>query len=316
MLRRLAALLLLGTSFSAHAQSEAPIVLTTTTGNIEGSLLLPAGSTPVPAVLIIAGSGPTDRDGNNKMLPGKNESLKLIAQTLQRAGIASIRFDKRGIGASASAGPSEADLRFESYVNDAAAWLTKMKGDKRFSAIGVVGHSEGALIGLMAAQQVPVAAYVSVSGVARNAADILRGQLKGQLPPELDAVSERILTSLQKGELVPDAPASLNVLYRPSVQPYLVSWFRYTPTAEIAKLKMPVLILQGTTDFQVTADNANMLGAANPAAKVSIIPGMNHVLKQFAGTQAEQMKSYSDPALPLAPGFVEALQGFLGTALK
>jgi pimeloyl-ACP methyl ester carboxylesterase len=316
MLRLFATLFLLATTFGAHAQSEAQLVLTTATGAIDATLLLPAGSTPVPAVLIIAGSGPTDRDGNSKGLPGKNDSLKMLAQALQRAGIASIRFDKRGIGASAAAGPSEADLRFESYVSDAAAWLSKMKGDKRFSKLGVIGHSEGSLIGMLAAQQVPVEAYVSIAGPAHNAADILRTQLKGKLPPELDAVSERVLSSLQKGELAADSPPSLNVLYRPSVQPYMVSWFRYTPTVEIAKLKVPVLILQGATDIQVNADEATLLGAANRAAKMSIIPGMNHVLKAYSGTVAEQMKSFSDPALPLAPGFADALLAFLGTAFK
>ncbi len=316
MQRLLATLLLFATTSGAHAQTEAPIVLTTATGTIDGTLLLPATSAPVPAVLIIAGSGPTDRDGNSKGLPGKNDSLKMMAQALQSAGIASIRFDKRGIAASAAAGPSEADLRFETYTTDAAAWLVKMKTDKRFSAIGVIGHSEGALIGLMAAQQVPVASYVSVAGPARGAADALRIQLKGKLPPDLDAVNERILTALQKGELVSDAPPALAALYRPSVQPYLVSWFRYTPAQEIAKLKMPVLILQGSSDFQVTVDDAKLLGAGNPAAKVSIIDGMNHVLKQVSGTPAEQMKSYSDPALPLAPDFADKLLAFLKTNLK
>lgn len=316
MRRLLVTLLLLSTACSAQAQSEAPIVLATATGSIDGTLMLPATNTPVPAVLIIAGSGPTDRDGNSKGLPGKNDSLKMMAQTLQAAGIASIRFDKRGIGASAAAGPNETDLRFETYAADAAAWLSKMKADKRFSAVGVVGHSEGALIGLLAAQQVPVAAYVSVSGPARNAADALRAQLKGKLPAELDAASERILSSLQNGIVVPDAPPALNMLYRPSVQPYLVSWFRYTPTQEIAKLKMPVLIVQGSTDVQVSSEEAKLLGAANRGAKVSIIAGMNHVLKAVAGSPVEQIKSYSDPALPLAPGFADTLLPFLGAALK
>jgi pimeloyl-ACP methyl ester carboxylesterase len=316
MRRLLATLFLLASPFAVLAQSEAPIVLTTATGNIEGTLMLPAGSAPVPAVLIIAGSGPTTRDGNIQGAPGKNESLKMVAQALQGAGIASVRFDKRGIGASAAAGPSEADLRFETYVTDAAGWLSKMKADKRFSSIGVIGHSEGALIGVLAAQQVPVAAYISVAGPGRNAADILRTQVKGQLPPDLAAVNESILSSLQNGKLVPDSPPSLNVLYRASVQPYLVSWFRYTPTLEIAKVKMPVLIVQGSTDTQVAIGEANLLGAANPAAKVSIIPGMNHVLKAYAGTQAEQMKSYFDPTLPLAPGLTDALLPFLGAALK
>ncbi len=90
-----------------------PATLTTSTGIIHGTLDLPSGIGPFPVALIIAGSGPTDRDGNSAMLAGKNNSLKMLAQSLAAANIASLRCDKRGIAASAASGPKEADLRFE-----------------------------------------------------------------------------------------------------------------------------------------------------------------------------------------------------------
>src|SRR5690606_11236335 len=124
----------------------------------------PAGGAPSPVVLIIAGSGPTDRDGNSPLLPGQNNSLRLLAEGLAQRGIATLRYDKRGIAESANAELREADLRFNTYVDDAAALLSRLHDDARFSRVSVVGHSEGALIAVMAAQKAAVDAIVSIAG--------------------------------------------------------------------------------------------------------------------------------------------------------
>ncbi|HZX29394.1 MAG TPA: alpha/beta fold hydrolase [Telluria sp.] len=309
-------LLLLAAGVQA-APTETPVTLDTGSGVLHGTLAMPAAANaPVPAVLLVAGSGPTDRDGNTAALPGHNDSLKLLANALAGAGFATVRYDKRGIAASRIAMASEADLRFDHYVDDAARWLRQMKADPRFSGVAVLGHSEGSLIAMLAARKVPVAAVVSVAGPARGAAQILRAQLQDKLPPPLLADSERVIAALERGETVNDAPPALAALFRPSVQPYLMSWFRYVPAQEVARLSMPVLIIQGSTDLQVPTLEADALGRANPRAQVAVVPGMNHVLKEAAGGLAEQMPTYSDPSLPLAPGFVERLTAFLKVSLK
>ena len=278
---------------------EEPATLTTTTGVIHGTLDLPTGGGPFPVALIIAGSGPTDRDGNSAMLAGKNNSLKMLAQSLVAANIASLRFDKRGIGASAAAGPKEADLRFENYVDDAAAWVEQLRHDKRFSTVTIIGHSEGALIGAIAAARTHPNAFISVSGVGRSAGLVLREQMNGKLPAQLFQANEKILRELEAGRTTQDVPPALKSLYRTSVQPYLISWFKYNPAEIVASIKESTLICQGTTDIQVTLEEAEALKKANPAAKLVIIEGMNHVLKTVPADPLKQAASYSDPALPI-----------------
>ncbi|MGK5080922.1 alpha/beta fold hydrolase [Janthinobacterium sp. HLX7-2] len=136
-------------------------------------------------------------------------------------------------------------------------------------------------------------------------------QLKPRLPPELYQQNERILLALKQGALVPDVPPALLALYRPSVQPYLISSLKYAPRDTVARLRMPVLIVQGTTDLQVSVADAQALSAAAPSARLLVVPGMNHVLKMVSGDQALQMPSYSNPELPLALGLAEALAAFV-----
>ena len=300
---------------STQPIGEADIVLDTPTGKIAGSLLLPAGAGPLPVALVIAGSGPTDRDGNSRMIPGRNDSLRMLAQALARAGIASVRYDKRGIGASAPAMQSESALRFETYIDDAAAWIGRLRKDPRFSKVAVIGHSEGSLIGMVAARQAGADAFVSIAGTGFPLPAVLRRQLAEKLPPDLLKENERILGALERGQTVDQVPPLLAALYRPSVQPYLISQFRYLPAERIAALAVPVQIVQGTTDIQVGVEDAQALKKAQPGARLEIVEGMNHVLKMVPADGA-QLASYGDPTLPLAPALVAGLTSFLHTALK
>ena len=163
----------------------------------------------------------------------------------------------------------------------------------------------------MAAQRGAAAAFVSLAGLSRAADAALRAQLAGKLPPDLQEISERALKALKSGKTVDDIPASLAVLYRPSVQPYLISWFRYDPIAEMKKLNIPVLIVQGTTDVQVAVDDARALAAAKPDARLEIIDGMNHVMKIVDADTTKQMASYSNPELPIAPRLVDVIAAFV-----
>ena len=287
------------------------VTLATPTGTLAGTLLAPAAPARVPVVFIHPGSGPTDRDGNSRLLSGKNNSLRLLAEALAAHGIASLRIDKRGIGASAAAMTAEADLRFDTYIDDALAWLRWLKADARFTRVIVVGHSEGALIGAAAAGRLPADAYVSLAGAGAPASTTLRHQLTAKLPPALVDENERILTSLEHGTTVATVSAPLWSLYRPSVQPYLISWFRYDPAAVVHALTMPVLLANGSTDVQIDTTEFAALTRARPDATVLWVPGMNHVLKLVTGDAAAQLPSYSDPALPVAPALIDGVVGFI-----
>lgn len=292
--------------------SESELLLKTSTGNISGTLTIPAHVTSSPVVLIIAGSGPTDRDCNSAT-GLKTDAYKMLAEGLAKNGISALRFDKRGIGKSKLAMTKESELRYETYVKDAEGWISLLKADKRFSKVWVLGHSEGALIGTLAAEKVPVGGLISISGPGKSADLILQQQLKTQLPPSLLMESNRIMGNLKEGKTVNDVNPSLMAMYRPSVQPYMISWIKYDPAKEIKKLKAPTLIIQGNTDLQVTVDDAKLLAAARPDAKLLIIDHMNHVLKESDANVTNNMATYKNPALPLKSGLVDDIVKFIKT---
>ncbi|WP_434625317.1 alpha/beta fold hydrolase [Pseudomonas sp. Z1-29] len=289
-----------------------PISLDTGNGELFGSLLLPKSDTPVPVVLIISGSGPTDRDGNNPE-GGRNDSLKRLAWVLARHNIASVRYDKRGVAASLAATPDERNLSVEAYVADAVAWSHKLAADPRLGPLILLGHSEGALIASLAAPQANAAAVISVSGSARPIDQVLRQQLSSRLPPALMLRSNELLDSLKAGRPDADVPAQLQVIFRPSVQPYLISLFRQDPAQAFAALKMPALIIQGSHDIQVSVEDARQLKAAKPDAQLALIEGMNHVMRIVPNDVKRQLASYKDPNLPLAAELGVQILRFIGS---
>jgi hypothetical protein len=287
---------------------EEEITLETKTGDIKGSLLIPSVLEKTAVVLIIAGSGPTDRNGNNPMMT--NNSLKMLAKELQKNGIASVRYDKRGIGESKNSGLQEIDLRFEDYVQDVEGWIKLLKEDERFSNIIVLGHSEGSLIGMIASHKQEAKKFISVAGVGIPAGDILRKQLKGQPQFILDE-SLKIIEKLENGETVEKVSQMLYSLFRPSVQPYMISWFKYNPQIEIAKLNKPILIIQGTTDIQVSVSDADKLASANKKSQKQIIEGMNHILKEAELDRQKNIQTYSMPDLPLKKELIKFIVKFI-----
>lgn len=277
---------------------------------LHGTLELPAGHGPFPVALIIAGSGPVDRDGNE--LVGLNtDCYKLLAIALARHGIASLRYDKRGAGEDTLLALPESKLRFETYIRDAVSWGNLLRADKRFTTLTIIGHSEGSLIGMVAAREIPADGYVSIAGAGEPVQDVLQTQLKSKLPPDLYRQSENIIHSLEQGKTVAQVPASLDVLFRPSVQPYLISWFKYDPAKEISKLRTPVLIVQGERDLQVQVSDAEALKKADPAARLVIIPNMNHVFKDVGSGEAANVAAYSNPKLPIDPELAASISGFM-----
>lgn len=310
-MRRLLILLLAMTSPFAQSMTllnQTP-VLEVPDGRLHGSLLLPKSDRPLPVALLIAGSGPTDRNGNNPM--GHNDSLKRLAQGLAKQGIASLRYDKRGVGESLALAPDERDLSVETYVADAAAWIEKLQGDPRFSSVILIGHSEGALIASLAAARQPVAALITLAGSGRPIDDVLREQLQGRLPPTLLASSHYLIDELRAGRTHQPVPEALEVLFRPSVQPYLISLFRQDPAQAFAQADAPALIIQGTHDMQVGIEDARALQRSRPDAELALISGMNHVLRIVPAQPQQQLASYNEPDRPIAQALTERIMKFL-----
>lgn len=299
--------LLLG--FPLFSQTgEEPLVLETPTGSIMGSLTLPASDERAPLAIIISGSGPTDRDGNNPMMT--NNGLKMLAQGLAEHGIASLRYDKRGIAASVQAGPKEAELRFETYIGDLKAWIALLREDPRFSTLVIIGHSEGSLLGMIASREAAVSKFISLAGTGFPAGAVIRDQVKAQAPFLVDQAGP-IIDSLEAGKTVDSIPPLLLSLFRPSVQPYLISWFKYDPAQELSKLDKPILVVQGNTDIQVGVSHARQLAQANPRAELKLFEGMNHILKESVADVQRNVMTYNDPDLPLKEGLVQALAEFI-----
>jgi uncharacterized protein len=278
-------------------------------GPLQGTLTLPSGCGPVPAVLIIAGSGPTDRDGNSGAAL-QTDMYRLIAEGLGARGVAVLRYDKAGVGSSLAAAPaSEEALRFEMGAEDAALFVGQLRADPRVSRVVVAGHSEGALLGMLVAERAPIDGYISIAGAGRPIGVIIREQLSKQIDGRLLTQAAAVLEQLEAGDTVSDVPAEpvLAALFRPSLQPYLISWMKYDPAQEFAGMTVPALIVQGTTDIQVDVADARLLAAARPDAELLLIDGMSHVLKAAALDSAAQRRAYSDPSLPVVPELLERL---------
>jgi alpha-beta hydrolase superfamily lysophospholipase len=307
----LATLLLLAQSFHAAALRMAPFRMDSVSvavkgGNIKGvlttSLIRMSNQDKSPLVIIVPGSGPTDMNGNSMAGVSANSYL-MLARDFAERGISSYRYDKRGIGNSNDFGTDESKISFADMVVDVKTIVAHFKKLNQFRKIIILGHSEGSLIGMLAASGADK--YISLAGPADNASALMKVQLKGQLGKK-EAVVFKQLDSLRKGLTVRDKDPQMQMLFRESVQPYLKSWFKYTPTTEIKKLKIPILIVAGNKDIQVGVDQANKLKKAAPKAKLVIVENMNHVLKTVEDDSREaNIETYSSEFLPLVYDFVE-----------
>ena len=272
---------------------------------VQGTLLSPKGENQPPLAILIAGSGPTDRDGNQAQF--KNNSLKYLAEGLAQKGIATFRYDKRVIAQINKATVQEEKMTFEDEVNDALLVVNHFKD--KYKKIILIGHYEGALIGLLVAQKVVVSKFVSISGAGNSSATLIEEQI-GKNAPQLKEESQKIISQLRKGELVENISPYRAPVFRKSVQPYLISWFKYEPAKEIAKLQIPILIVQGTNDLQVEDKEAQLLKEAQPKAQLLLIEGMNHVLKKVKTLEENQL-SYLNPDLPISGELVEGIASFI-----
>ncbi|MEY4012233.1 MAG: hypothetical protein RIT22_1357 [Bacteroidota bacterium] len=258
-------------------------------------------------VILIAGSGPTDRDGNQKGLT--NNSLKLLAEALANNGIAVYSYDKRIFAQIASGKLDEASLSFDNFIDDAKAVIHYFKNQKKYHSITIAGHSEGALIGMVAANG-NADGYISIAGAGRSIDEVLVEQI-GKQAPFLKEEVQKNLETLKNGTTFELKNQMLASLFRASVQPYMISWIKYNPQSEIKKLHVPTLLINGDKDIQVSVQDAQLLQQAKPDAQLKIIPNMNHIFKKIKGDEAENKASYTNPDLPIATDLSELITTFI-----
>lgn len=288
---------------SAFAQLNIPVK----GQSIVGDLLDPESKT---LCIIIAGSGPTDKDGNSKALQGNNNSLLYLAEYLDEIGVASFRYDKRGLTRDEYPPVNEKDLRFDDYVQDAIAVFEYFKAKNKYDKIGFIGHSEGSLIGLLAAKKVNPDFVISLCGLGSPAFEPMKLQM-AQLPELLRIEAFGYLYKLALGDTLPEVNPQLNTLFRSSVQPYLISWFKYNPAKEIESLQCPILVIQGTHDIQVELSEGKKLQQANKQVTLVDIKEMNHVLKTAPLERLENIATYTNPDIELHPKLKKELDKFL-----
>lgn len=292
----------------AHGFDELEIGIAAKGVNLSGTLTMPAhANSKIPLVIIIAGSGPTDRNCNGQGF--KSDAYKKMATQLALNGIATYRYDKRGIGKSTVENFKEEDVNFEVMIDDAKAIISHFEKDTRFSKMTIAGHSEGSLVGMMAVTENQK--YISIAGSGFPISEILKEQLKDKLGPMKNVVYAKI-DSLQQGKNVANDLMGLESLFRPSVQPFLKTWMALNPAKEIKKLKCPILIVNGTHDLQVNEKNALALNKANSNSKLVLVPNMNHLLTEIESEKAEDnYASYQNPTLPISKKMMDEVILFI-----
>ena len=274
--------------------------------SIHGTLLESVDSNSVLSV-IISGSGPTDRDGNNTSL--KSDYLKMLAEGLFENGVSSYRYDKRGVGNSIGNIQSGNDIKFTDYINDVVSIINHFKDTKEYKRIVVIGHSEGALIGMIASRLI-ADSFISIAGAGEDYLTLIQRQLSIQ-PPYVKSMSDPVIEKLKNKELVDSVPPLLNSLFNNTVQKYLIDASSYDPKQEISKLDIPVLIVQGSNDIQIEIKDAQLLHNAAKKSRIEIIKGMNHVFRQAPENRLLNMQTYGNPELSIDDSLVNLIVDFL-----
>jgi hypothetical protein len=280
-------------------------------GVLQGTML--AGPQGGPVAVIIPGSGPTDRDGDNRYGIAA-APYKLLAAALGPMGVTTVRIDKRGMFGSAGAGDPN-KVTMADYAADVHAWMATLRQQTGAPCIWLIGHSEGGLVALVAAQHpVDLCGLVLISSPGRTMADILREQLKAN-PANAPILAEALgdIDKLAAGQHVDVNgmnPALIPLFYS-GVQDFMIDQMRYDPAKLAAAYPGPLLVLQGTNDIQVSPVDAQRLAAARPGIRLVELPGVNHVLKVAPADRAGNAATYADPTLPLAPGVADAIASFM-----
>ena len=274
--------------------------------SIHGTLLESAETNSVLSI-IISGSGPTDREGNSTYL--ESDYLKMLAEGLFENGISSYRYDKRGVGNSIGNIKRGDEVKFSDFIDDAISIINHFRGTKKFRKIVVIGHSEGALIGMIASRLI-ADSFISIAGAGEDYLTIIQRQLSNRAP-FVKSMSDSIIEQLRDNKIVDSVSPLMNNLFNTANQRFLIDASRYEPVEEISKLGIPVLIVQGTNDIQIEVNDAQMLDKAALKSRLEIIQGMNHVFRQASENYLLNMQTYGNPELPIDDSLVRVIVDFL-----
>lgn len=274
--------------------------------HIDGTLLAPNNITKPNLAIIIAGSGPTDRDGNQNFL--KNNSLKKLAVNLTQNNIATYRYDKR-IVKQLKSNNIDKDIMFDDFVTDAKSVIDYFKNIKNFNKIYVIGHSQGSLVGMLAAKD-RADGFISLAGAGQSIDQVIIEQVN-KTAPNFTEDTKRVFETLKQGKTTTDYPMALSSIFNIEIQKFMINWMQYNPTEVIKYLEMPVLVINGTKDLQVSENEAKLLKEANKEATLKIIENMNHVLVTIEGDDLENSKSYAETQRPIAEGLIKAITDFI-----
>lgn len=275
-------------------------------GFIDALLVTPAGVERPPVALLIAGSGPTDRDGNG---PGINPAtLKKLSEQLAARKIATLRYDKRGAGGWKPEFGRPEDFRFKDFVDDTASLANYLRGSGNFSKLILIGHSEGGLVAILAARRTPVDRLVLLATSARRQGDLLKAQLEKTIPPDVFKPIASAIDAIMTGQIVDPTPPGLSL--PPPMQPGIASAFSEDPIAPLQLIEQPILIVGGGRDHQVARQDFDGLAAASPMAKTLWLPNMNHVLVDV-GDDTDNIAAYNQPERPLNTVLIDSVAAFV-----
>lgn len=274
--------------------------------HINGTLLTSIDANKPDLAILIAGYGPTDRDGNQNFL--KTNNIKKLAIGLTKNGIATFRYDKR-IVKQIRQNNVDKNLSFDDFVTDAIDVLDYFKNLNQYNKIYIVGHDQGSLIGMLAAKD-KADGFISIAGAGQTIDSVIIEQIE-KTAPQFTADTKRIFNILKSGKTTTDYPVALSSIFNIETQRFFMSWMKHNPVDIISTLNVPTLIINGTKDLQVSEAEALLLKEAAKDASIQIIKNMNHVMVTIAGDDLENSKSYNESQRPLADGLLEKIISFI-----
>ena len=273
---------------------------------IDGTLLLPNDITKPNLVIIIGGSGPTDRNGNQNFL--RNNSLKKLAEALSNNQIATFRYDKR-IVKQIRTGNIDRNIMFDHFVTDAISVINYFKTKNTFNHIYILGHGQGSLVGMLAAED-NADGFISVGGVGQSIDNVILEQIEKTYPVYSNE-AKSVFNSLRNGQKTKEYPAELASVFNMEIQSFMMNWMQYNPQEEIKKLQMPILIINGTKDLQVDFKEATLLHEANTNSTMKLIENMNTVLVPIEGDNLDNSKSYDETFRKISPQLIQEITDFI-----
>ena len=281
--------------------------------SLPGTLSYPKSNKKSPLLIFVHGSGNIDRNGNQGAL-AKANYIAQLADSLNKKGISFYRYDKRT--SNATNYPFLKDIKIEDFVEDVSIAIKNFKNDKRFKSIHLIGHSQGSLIAMLATNK-NIKSYISLAGPSNSIDSVIVNQINKQ-NHELSKITKQHFKELKETDTIQKVNPLLLQLFAPQNQKFFKSWMSFIPKEELKKIEKPILIIQGKKDNQVTVTDANQLFKASttgntsfkPAAQLTIIDSMNHVLKTVSNA-TENQQSYTSPDFPLSIDLVNNITTFI-----